>query len=199
MTKRPPKLNIEKLRSAKETSTELEALRARLRQFEDARKIERMPTTFIALEAMASIIGGAERGYSAAEMASTFPDEWGDQSLLVPACFLFALRDCWLKYKDKGYLTMGEAFGLESAHGQGSGSVKSKLATADKHRKYAQLVCTEFYAQNDPKKLMSLNKIYELIADNESVSTDTIKKAYYKYGPEISKGLKAKGIIPIEE
>jgi hypothetical protein len=196
MKGRPPKLDLEKLKLSKEDAdVNLEALKSRWEQYEKLRKNGKMPTSFIALEAMSVVAAAAEQGLSEEQIQSSFPKEWGTETFNIPVSFLNVIRDCWFRYRDSETLLMGRAFGIDSLQGQGFHPVKSKISTVDRHRKYAHRVIQEYYVPDQQDNPLPLIDVYANVAADLNTSIDTVKTAYLKYGPKIKAGLKDKGII----
>ena len=196
MKGRPPKLDLEKLKLSKEDAdVNLEALKSRWEQYEKLRKNGKMPTSFIALEAMSVVAAAAEQGLSEEQVQSSFPEEWGTETFNIPVSFLNVIRDCWSRYRDSETLLMGRAFGIDSLQGQGFHPVKSKISTVDRHRKYAHRVIQEYYVPDQQDNPLPLIDVYANVAADLNTSIDTVKTAYLKYGPKIKAGLKDKGII----
>ncbi|MDC1412631.1 hypothetical protein N8370_07865 [Amylibacter sp.] len=196
MKGRPPKLDLEKLKLNKENSGDyLEALKSRWEHYEDLRKSGEMPTSFIALEVISVIAATEEHGFSEEQIQSTFPKEWGAETINIPVSFLNVIRDCWWRYRDSKTLLLGKAFGIENLNRQGSHPVKSKISTIDLHRKYARCVIREYYVPDQEDNPRALIDVYADVAADLGVSIDTVKAAYLKYSPKIIAGLKEKGII----
>ena len=196
MKGRPPKLDLEKLKLSKEDAdVNLEALKSRWEQYEKLRKNGKMPTSFIALEAMSVVAAATEQGLSEEQIQSSFPKEWGTETFNIPVSFLNVIRDCWFRYRDSETLLMGRAFGIDSLQGQGFHPVKSKISTVDRHRKYAHRVIQEYYVPDQQDNPLPLIDVYANVAADLNTSIDTVKTAYLKYGPKIKAGLKEKGII----
>jgi len=196
MKGRPPKLDLEKLKLSKEDAdVNLEALKSRWEQYEKLRKNGKMPTSFIALEAMSVVAAATEQGLSEEQIQSSFPKEWGTETFNIPVSFLNVIRDCWFRYRDSETLLMGRAFGIDSLKGQGFHPVKSKISTVDRHRKYAHRVIQEYYVPDQQDNPLPLIDVYANVAADLNTSIGTVKTAYLKYGPKIKAGLKEKGII----
>ena len=196
MKGRPPKLDLEKLKLSKEDAdVNLEALKSRWEQYEKLRKNGKMPTSFIALEAMSVVAAATEQGLSEEQIQSSFPKEWGTETFNIPVSFLNVIRDCWFRYRDSETLLMGRAFGIDSLQGQGFHPVKSKISTVDRHRKYAHRVIQEYYVPDQQDNPLPLIDVYANVAADLNTSIGTVKTAYLKYGPKIKAGLKEKGII----
>ena len=197
MKGRPPKLDLEKLKLSKEDAdVNLEALKSRWEQYEKLRKNGKMPTSFIALEAMSVVAAATEQGLSEEQIQSSFPKEWGTETFNIPVSFLNVIRDCWFRYRDPDKtLLLGQAFGIESLQGQGFRPVKSKILKMDLHRQYAHRVIQEYYVPDQQDNPLPLIDVYANVAADLNTSIGTVKTAYLKYGPKIKAGLKDKGII----
>jgi hypothetical protein len=195
---RPPTLNIDALTNLKANTDKIDVLKARLLQFEKLRIEKKLPTTYIAFEALSSLLGGRVEGHSDCELRRAWPECWGDSTVEVPATLLKALTSAWDEYKGAtSGRSLGEVFGVEGG-GQGRSKMKNKQATRDFHQRLANEVAS-FYvaagAAGEDAQPISLEEACAHIAQQYSISAELVKKAYAKYNPETLKGLKEKGIL----
>jgi hypothetical protein len=175
---------------------DLAKLKSRLERFEELRKEKVLNTPFIALEALTAFVGGVLEGKSEQEMRETWPSEWGNTAMTVPAVLIKALAEAWMRYKeaDQG-VTLGEAFGIEGANNQGAHRMKSQLATRDRELKNANAVQVDYLASNTGATEKSLEEVFEDLAEACNLKAETVRKHYQRNAKSLRKRLKEKGII----
>lgn len=190
---RPPKLDVEKVSKTKPDN--LTQLKSRLEFFENERNNKTLPTTYIALEALSALYGGRLEGYSDDDLRTSWPKEWGDQTISVPAVLIQTLASAWLDYQDAPHgKTLGEAFKLEGG-GQGKKKIKDTLKTIDNNRSLSHQVEINYLTGDETSQPISLEEAYVNVSEENSVSFDTVRNAHLKYGKDLRKKLKALGII----
>ena len=165
---RPPKLNKDALASLKANADKIDALKARLMQLDELRAKEELTTTFIAFEALSSLLGSRIEGLSDGDLRPAWLESWGDGTVEVPATLLKVLAESWVEYKDApSGATLGEVFGLEGG-GQGRSKIKDTQATRDLHRRLANEVGSRYVAagvageNGEEAKPISLEEAYAL-------------------------------------
>lgn len=182
---RAPSVDPKKLKEFLSTQTELTALAARLRQFEDLRRREEMTTPHIAFEAMTAILGARIAGHSDEEVRRTWPVEWGDASLEVPAALLEALAAAWVEYRDGvSSREMAAVFGLGRRY-RGQHNPISRQRTRDRDRRLSNAVELEYIASAAEGAGKSLEICIEEVADRLGSSVDTVRKAHRAYAGEV--------------
>jgi len=191
----PPPVNLQRLAACNTTKSDLDTLSARFRQFEASRKAEELPTTYIALEALAAMSGARISGYSDEELRSTWPETWGGTPVAVPLSLLLALAVPWIKYLGAGPgVTVGEAFKLEGG-GQGVQRVKKSQQNADKDRALAIKQIALYVAQGPADQPRSWEWVSDTVAGEQGLSFEKVNEARKAFAPEILKSAAQKGII----
>lgn len=198
---KPPKLDKAALAIFNADTDEIDVLKNRLLQFEKLRTEEQLPTSYIAFEALSSLLGASIKGYTGSELRRVWPEDWGDGTVEVPATLLQVLASAWGEYKDAPTgVSLGEAFGVEGG-GQGRHKTKDTQATRDRDRRLANEVGSLYVAAGAAKsngettQPISLEAACALVANNNNCSSETVLKAYARYNPETLSGLKNKGIL----
>jgi hypothetical protein len=169
--------------------------KSRQDQFEASRKAEELPTTYIAMEALAAMSGARISGYSDEELRSTWPETWGGTPVAVPLSLLLAQAAPWIKYLGAGPgVTLGEAFKLEGG-GQGLQRVKQSQQNADEQRAIANKQVALYLAQGAVGEPKSWEWVCGKVADEQSGGFETFHKARKAYGSEILSSLEQNKII----
>jgi hypothetical protein len=170
-------------------------LRNRFLQFEESRKAKKLGTAYIALDALAALIGGRLEGYSDADLKGCWPEAWGSQEVMVPASFLKMLGLAWIEYKENQTgRTLGEVLELEGG-GQGRQRSIAAQKTRDLHTKFAREVLVLYTGSSDPQGHPSLNEAIETVAERNGVGFDTVKDAYKLYGKPILEQARKVGLL----
>lgn len=192
---RAPSVDPKKLKDFLSAQTELTALAARLRQFEDLRRREEMTTPHIAFEAMTAILGARNAGHSDEEVRSTWPVEWGGSSLQVPSALLEALAAAWLEYRDGvSSREMAAVFGLGRRY-RGQHNPISRQRTRDRDRRLSNAVELEYIASAAEGTGKSLEICIEEVADRFGSNVDKVRKAHRAYGGEVRQALIEAGVL----
>jgi len=184
---RAPIVSIEGLKEHKEaiSDPELWQLNNRFEGFERLRKEGVLNTPFIALEALGALSGGLVSGRTEDEMKTTWPQEWGQETITVPLALLLALRDVWTDYKQAPTgKKLGEAFKIEGGK-QGGQPMKSKLATIDNARKLAREVEVIYYRKEGEENTERLDDAIQTVATKYEVSFETVSDAHKKHRDNI--------------
>ena len=126
----PPKLNREGLKEFRSMTNGrgiLVQLTSRLEELDIEHRDDKLPLTYIALDALGAFVGCRLEGYSDEELRATWPKNWGTEEISVPLVLLVALRDAWFDYKVAPIgKTLGESF-LWKAHVPAASKVAKKL------------------------------------------------------------------------
>ena len=193
---RAPHVNEDGLRRyLSHRNLELLTLANRFLQLEESRKAEELSTAYIALDALAALIGGRVEGYSDEELRACWPETWGPQEVMVPASFLQVLGQAWVEYKNNEVgRTFGETLGLEGG-GQGRKRSIAAQKTRDLHRIYAREVLILYTGSSDTEGPPSLNEAIEKAAKRNNVGFDTVKDAYKLYGKPIMEQARKAGLL----
>ncbi len=190
----PPRVNLQRLSEITKGDQSIEAMRARFEQYEKLREARLLPTTYISLEALASLSCARITGHSEEELVSTWPSAWGPATLSVPVSLLQVLAGAWAKYlQAESGVTLGEAFGLEGG-GQGAAPVKRKQRTRDARRGIANKAVALYIAQGTAKQPRSWEWICGKIADEEGCSVEQVETALETYRKEIFGALSRAGL-----
>lgn len=196
--KRAPTIDLDAIASLKAGThdRDLTRLKSRLADFEELRAQQVLNTPFIALEAISALAGGLVTGKTEAELRSTWPKTWGDETISVPLALLLALRDAWSDYRHAGPgVTLGEAFGIEGAKSQGSHRMKSKLATLDREVKDAIAVELEYLISSLEGKGTALEDVTGEVSGTVGKSAETVGKHHRKHADTLRNKLKKIGVL----
>tara|TARA_R110002167_G_scaffold366444_2_gene597249 strand:- start:112941 stop:113459 length:519 start_codon:yes stop_codon:yes gene_type:complete len=156
---------------------------------EGLRKDGVLNTPFIALEALGALSGAMLSGRAEAEMQTTWPKEWGNETITLPLSLILALRSGWDDYRQAPTgRSFGEALQIEGG-GQGNHSMKAKLATIDRARGLAnQIEINYIEIEGDQTPMRLDNAIHEVALAN-SVSFETAKAAHKAHRNDIRDAL----------
>lgn len=189
----PPKLNrdgLEEFRSRTNGREILVQLTSRLEELDMEHRDDKLPLTYIALDALGAFVGCRLEGYSDEELRATWPKNWGTEEISVPLVLLVALRDAWFDYKVAPIgKTLGESFHME---GLGARGVKGRKQTRDKRKGLSNRVLNEYICAEGE---ISLEDAIAIVAESQGVAFKTVEKAYQECGPETRKRLARFGII----
>lgn len=177
---RPPIISSEHLRRHKEAvgDTELWQLANRLAELERLRADGELNPPYIALEALGSLAGGLLSGRSQEQLQTVWPEEWGEETMVVPLALVLALRDAWVNYRQAPLgKTLGEAFQIEGGS-QGKHPMKSRLATIDNGRRLAREVEVLYLAVENDENALRLEEAIQTVADKNGVSFRTAEEAH---------------------
>jgi len=165
-------------------------LTSRLEELDIEHRDGKLPSTYIALDALGAFVGCRLEGYSDEEWRATWPEIWGTEEISVPLVLLVALRDAWFDYKVAPIgKTLGESFHLE---GLGARGVKGRKQTRDKSKGLSNRVLNEYICAEGE---ISLEDAIAIVAESQGVAFKTVEKAYQECGPETRKRLARFGII----
>ena len=169
------------------------AIQYYFRNLEIERKNANLPTTYIAFEAIRNMVAGRIEGYEDQDLLELYPEEWGQETLTVPAAILRSLVSRWIAYIEAPEgKSLGEAFGLEGG-GQGSHRIKSKMKTLMKHRKIANAVEVEYLLANHQGQPISERKACEIVSEREQLSFAKVEAAHKKLKKQIREGMSSEG------
>lgn len=194
---RAPAVSTEGLKQHKEaiSDRELWQLNNRLEELERLRKAGVLNTPFIALEALGALSEGLVNGRTEAELKTTWPQEWGHETITVPLALLLALRDAWADYKQAPTgTTLGESFKIEGGE-QGRHPMKSKLATIDNARRLAGEVEAIYYRVEGEEDTVRLEDAIQTVARANNVGFETVKEAHKKRRDYIRSSLTDVGVL----
>jgi hypothetical protein len=173
----------------------LVGLRNRFAEYEKLRQAEKLPVSFIAFDALASLLGAKIEGYSDADLRACWPETWGSGEVTVPATFLEALGNAWMQYKvaDAG-VTLGEVLGLEGG-GQGRQRAITAQRKRDQHRLYGLQVALMYIGSSEGSTRPTLDQAIEAVAKEHCIGLETVKTAYEKFGRPLTEGARRRGIL----
>jgi hypothetical protein len=194
---RAPVVSNEGLNQHKEAiaDRELWQLNNRLEELERLRKAGVLNTPFIALEALGALSGGVVNGRTEAELKTTWPQEWGHETVTVPLALLHALRAAWADYRQAPTgKTLGESFRIEGGE-QGKHPMKSKLATVDNARRLAGEVESIYYQVEGEESDLRLEEAIQTVASKNGVSFEAVKEAHKKHRDYIRADLTDVGVL----
>lgn len=191
---RAPKLDRYKLKEAKNFNVKLAFLN-KFTDFESLRKERKVPTTYIALEAIGSIFNANKSGLALDDLADAFPETWGGDMITLPASLVACIVAAWEDYRDpEARITMGPAFQIEG-QSQGKWSIKRQQAARDKNTRLANEVMIDYLVSGASETPETLEFIIAEVAAKYEISYETVKNAHSKYSRTTLKKLHELGII----
>lgn len=198
---RAPDIDLEALRALKGDPYRLQLLQLekRFEQFEELRQAKKLPTTFIAFEALAALNGALSQGFDQRELQSTWPKDWGTRTVEVPEALIIVLAMAWQDYRGE-YKTksMAQAFGLE---GKGTNTRKRlrKMEDEDRDRGWANEVALEYllakFEAEPPNLEMIIHKVADRHSDGTTDKSVSIRRAYDRFKGAIYANLRALGVL----
>ena len=194
---RPPQVSEEGLAELNNAiiDEELLALIHRFETFEELRSEGVLNTPYIALEALGAFAGGLVSGRTEEQLRSTWPKEWGTETATVPLALLLALASAWDDYREApSGKTLGAAFKIEGGSA-GKHPMKTKLATIDRSRRFANRVELEYLAGNGEGDTLRLEDAIQRVANDHQVSFQTVKDAHDKHRARIRNRLTEVGVL----
>ena len=141
-----------------------------------------LPKAAITLEMMQSALSAFENDLKHKDIAAGYPvTSWSEDTVEIPRAWLKALVEGWAKYKSGNTgSTFGEAFGIEGG-GQGKLPVREKLSQLNQDIRLSNKALVEYRARQLEDGRASWNKAYEVVANSEGVSEETVKRACKKH------------------
>jgi hypothetical protein len=140
-----------------------------------------LPKAAIALEMMQSTFSAFEGGFEHKDVADGYPIEaWQKDTVEIPRAWLRVLVEGWEKYKAASTgSTIGEALGIEGG-GQGKQSTRERLRKLKRSIQLMICVQIEYFAERVERGRGSWERAMIVVAENEGVSEDTVKRACKK-------------------
>lgn len=194
---RAPTVSIEGLKQHKEaiSDRELWQLNNRFEELERLRKEGVLNTRFIALEALGALSDFLVSEKTENELKTTWPQEWGQETVTVPLVLLLALRDAWTDYKQAPTgKKLGESFKIEGGK-QGGHPMKAKLATIDNARKLAREVEVIYFRIEGEENTARLDDAIQTVATKNKLSFGTVEEAHSEHRDYIRSGLTDVGVL----
>jgi len=194
---RAPKIDLTALRELKGDLARpaILGLSKRFEQFEALRRSRKLPTTFIAFEAISALMAGRIEGYAPQELEKSWPTEWGTQKIELPVALVAALASAWGEYRDHiGAKPLGAVFQLEGKSNKSRKTVTNAILL-DRDRRVAQAVELAYLVGAYEKVPTTIEEAQERVAQETNNSNDTVKKAHRKYRSEVRTTLKELGIF----
>ncbi len=161
---------------------------------EDLRRTQKIPTSYISFEIIQSLVAALEAGFKNSELLDRMPKSIGNETISVPAKLMYVLAALWEDYKTAPKPNLGKSFGL-NPNEQGRRSVLSIIETHKNEVYFAERVLVEYLCARSMRNRKTLLYIFEEIAEDERVSSSTVKNAYRKHGPNLKKKFRELGII----
>ena len=163
------------------------------------RQEKKLPTTFIAFEALAALSGAVSQGFDPKELQSTWPKDWGSRTVEVPEALIIALAVAWQGYRGTyNSKSMAQAFGLE---GEGINTRKTlrKIDDEDRDRVWANEVALEYllakFEAEPPNLEMIIHKVADKYSDGTTDKSVSIRRAYDRFKNSIYASLRALGVL----
>jgi hypothetical protein len=140
------------------------------------------PNAAVAFEMMQSAFSAFEGGLAHKDIADGYPvAAWREDTVEIPRAWLRVLVEGWEKYKEASTgSTVGEALGIEGG-GQGKLPIREKLSQLTKDIRLSNKALVEYRARQLEDGHASWNKAYGIVANSESVSEETVKRACRKH------------------
>ena len=150
-----------------------------LHDLERLREKEEVPTSLIAFEILKTIHDGIEHGFTNDDLLETVPKALGGKTITIPAAAATSLLSAWNNFKYSDEPNMEKSFGLD---GHGQRRKPFTKVEIHKNEKYytRRIFELRFFARMDGKKL-TVDIAAEQVAEEESVSVQSVKNAYKKH------------------
>ena len=194
---RAPKIDLATLRELKgdQAHPAILGLSKRFEQFEALRRSGKLPTTFIALEAISALMAGRIEGYAPQELEDCWPTEWGTQKIELPVALVATLASAWGEYRTHGGTKpLGAVFQLEGKSNKSRKTITNAIIL-DRDRRLAQAVELAYLVGAYEKEPTTIEEAIERVAQKEGLSSETIKTAHRKYRSKVRTALKELGIL----
>jgi hypothetical protein len=163
-----------------------------LHDLERLREKGEVPNSLIAFEILKTIHAGIEHGFTNDDLLGTIPKALGDETITIPVAAIRSLLSAWNNFKYSDDPNMAKSFGLDGA-GQGRKPI-TKLEIHKNERYYTRRIFElRMFARMDFKKL-TVDVAAEQVAEEESVSVQSVKNAYKKYRRNFAELFKEHGI-----
>jgi hypothetical protein len=194
---RSKNLELEALKAVKDDleAPEIFRMSQRIEYYEELRAQDKLPTTFIALEALSMLMGGHEKGHSKEALSSAWPSDWNEGTFEVPKRVIAALVIPWLNYKElEAEKSLGQVFGLEPSLSTSRKTITS-MKVKDQHLSLANEVELNYLAAGTKGKGSTLETVIEGVATTNNVSFETVKNAHKAHKERIRNGLRSVGLL----
>ena len=163
-----------------------------LHDLERLREKKEIPTSLIAFEVLKTIHDGIQHGFTNDALLETVPKALGDGTITIPAAAASSLLSAWNNFKYSDEPNMAKSFGLD-----GDGQRRKPFTKLEIHKneKYytRRIFELRFFARMDGKKL-TVDIAAEQVAEEESVSVQSVKNAYKKHRRHFAELFKEHGI-----
>ena len=150
--------------------------------FDDLDKLranKEIPTKYVSFEVMKGILAGVSSGIPNQQLNDALPSTLGDATVSIPLSVLRDIVGAWDDYCNSPEPNFAKSFGL-SGFGHGR-TVLTKLEHIKTDRYFARRIIEErLYAKAAHNKI-SLDKAFEIVANEENISVTTAKRAYQKH------------------
>jgi len=173
---------------------ELTKLQNYIEDLEDLRRNQKIPPTWISFEIIQNLVAALEAGFKNSEVLERMPKSIGNETITVPAKLVYELEACWEDYKTATKPNLGKSFGL-NPNEQGKRSVLSIIETNKDEVYLAKRVFLAYLISRSQRTRETLLQIYEEIAEEEKVSSSTVKNAYRKHSPNLKQKFTELGVI----
>ena len=163
-----------------------------LHDLERLREKGEIPTSLIAFEVLKTIHDGIEHGFTNDDLLETIPKALGDETITIPVAAARSLLSAWNNFKYTDKPNMEKSFGLDG-HGQRRKPF-TKLEIHKNEKYYTRRIFElRFLARMDGKKL-TVDIAAEQVAEEESISVQSVKNAYKKHRRHFAELFKEHGI-----
>ena len=194
---RAPRIDLIALRALKgdQAQPATLGLSKRFEQFEALRRSGKLPTTFIALEAISALMAGRIEGYAPQELEECWPTDWGTQKIELPVALVGALASAWEEYRDDvGTKALGTVFQLEGKSNKSRKTITNAIQR-DRDRRLAQAVEVAYLVGAHEKEPTTIEEAIERVAQKENLSIEAVQKAHRQYRSEVRAALKELGVL----
>ena len=194
---RAPRIDLIALRALKgdQAQPATLGLSKRFEQFEALRRSGKLPTTFIAFEAISALMAGRIEGYAPQELEECWPTDWGTQKIELPVALVGALASAWEEYRDHvGTKALGTVFQLEGKSNKSRKTITNAIQR-DRDRRLAQAVEVAYLVGAHEKEPTTIEEAIERVAQKENLSIEAVQKAHRQYRSEVRAALKELGVL----
>ena len=147
-----------------------------LDQLRDNKEI---PSKYVSFEITKGILEGVSCGIPNQQLNNALPATLGDATVLIPLSVLRDLVGAWEHYCNSPKPDFAKSFGLSGVdHGR---TVLTKVEQIRTDRYYARRVIEERLFARAAHTKLTLDAAYDIVAKEEIVSIETVKRAYNKH------------------
>jgi hypothetical protein len=164
-------------------------------EYEAKIRVGELPSSYVAIDAIASLLCARIEGCSDAELRACWPSSWGNSEVTLPTALIYHISQAWIEYgKDSAGKTSGAVLGLEGG-GKGRKGAVAAQRKRKQHNEYGRQVALLYTGLSAASNRPTLDKAIEEISEMHNVSFETVESAYKKYGRPLIEDALRLGIL----